>query len=99
MTYNIYFGTIGKTLGVRYRYTKSFRTAEDALEHAKKEASNFYYKNEGKYGIPSYGTISKESEITGMDIEDLYKEHIEDMTRYFAIPTEEDTIPRKKLRY
>lgn len=97
--YNIYFGTIGKKLGVKYRYTKNFRTSEDALEHAKNTAISFYYKNEGKYGLPSFGLISKESEITGVDIERLYLDHIEDMCRWYAIPTELDTISQKNIHY
>lgn len=97
--YNIYFGTIGKTLGCKYRFTKSCKNEQEALSIAKNAAASFYYKNEGKYGIPTYNQIQKESEITGVDIEKLYNEHIYDMTRYFVIPTEEDTIPNKKLKF
>lgn len=97
--YNIYYGTIGKTLGVKYRFTKNCRTEQDAIRIAKNAATSFFYKNEGKYGLPSFVTINKESEITGVPIEKLYEEHIEDMTRYYAIPTNEDSIPNKKLRW
>ena len=97
--YNIYYGTIGKTLGVRYRFTKNFRNEQDAIKLAKNAASSFYYKNEGKFGLPSFAQISKESEITGLDIEKLYNEHIEDMCRWYAIPTGLDSIPSKKLRW
>lgn len=97
--YNIYFGTIGNKLGVKYRFTKAFKNAEAADEFAKNSANSFYYKNEGKCGIPSFVKISKESEITGLDLETLYKDHINDMMRWYTIPTELDTIPRKDLKY
>ena len=96
--YNIYFGTIGKTLGCKYRFTKWCRTEEEAKELAKNSAASFYYKNEGKHGIPSYGQIRKESEITGLDIEALYNEHINDLMRFYAIPTECDTISYRNLK-
>ena len=99
MTFNIYYGTIGKTLGVKYRFTKNFKSEEDALRTAKRAVQSFYYKNEGKFGIPSFDVISKESEITGIDMETLYNDHIRDITRYFVIPTELDTIPNKKLKF
>ena len=97
--YNIYYGTIGKTLGVKYRFTKSFKSEEDANKLAKKSAQSFYLKNEGKYGIPSFNQISKESNITGLDVEVLYNDHMEDMIRYYVIPTELDTIPNKNLKF
>lgn len=97
--YNIYFGTIGKTLGVKYRYTKNFKNEEQALNHAKNAVKSFYYKNEGKFGLPSYIQILKESEITEVPIERLYEEHIEDMTRYWVIPSEWDSIPNRKLKW
>lgn len=97
--YNIYFGTIGKTLGVKYRLTKWFKSEKDALSFAKTSASSFFFKNEGKYGLPSYNQISKESEITGIDMEELYQQHIDDMMRWYAIPTEIDTISVKKLKF
>lgn len=100
MTYNIYYGTIGKTLGVKYRFTRNCNRGEqEALKIAKNAATSFYYKNEGKYGLPSFDEINKESKITGHSIEDLYNEHIEDMCRYWAIPTELDSIPSHKLRF
>lgn len=97
--YNIYFGTIGKTLGCKYRFTKWCKDDQNASNIAESSAQSFYYKNEGKFGIPSYDIIAKESEITGVDIEKLYKEHIKDMMRWYAIPTEVDTIPTRKLRF
>ena len=97
--YNIYFGTIGKTLGCRYRFTRWCRNEQEAKKVAENAANSFYYKNEGKFGIPSYGDIEKEAKITGLDIEILYKDHIKDMMRFYAIPTSEDTIPNKKLKY
>ena len=98
-SYNIYYGTIGKTLGVKYRFTKKFKKEEDALKAAKEGAASLYYKNEGKYGISSFDIISNESDITGVSLEKLYDEHINDMCRWYAIPTELDTIPEKKLKY
>lgn len=97
--YNIYYGTIGKTLEVKYRFTKSFKSEEDAKKLAKKSAQSFYLKNEGKHGIPSFNQISKESNITGLDVEVLYNDHMEDMIRYYVIPTELDTIPNKNLKF
>ena len=98
-SFNIYYGTIGKNLGVRYRFTKNCKNEQEALRIAKNAASAFYYKNEGKHGLPSFVTINKESEITGISMEKLYDEHIDDMMRWYAIPTELDTIPSKKLRW
>lgn len=97
--YNIYYGTIGKTLGVRYRYTKWCRNEQDAKQNAESAAASFFYKNEGKYGLPTYKTISEEARITGVDIEKLYKEHIKDMCRWYVIPTDVDSIPSYKLKY
>ena len=99
MMYNIYYGTIGNKLGVQYRFTKNCISDEEAKELAYNSVSSFFYKNEGKYGVPTYNQISKESEITGVDIEVLYKEHIEDFCRWYAIPTDEDTISSKNLKY
>ena len=98
-SYNIYFGTIGKKLGVKYRYTKNFKSEADALNHAKTSAASFYYKNEGKCGLPSFSEISKESDITGFDLETLYQDHINDMCRWYVIPTEIDTISNKNLKF
>lgn len=100
MTYNIYFGTIGKTLGVKYRFTRNCNKGEqEAIKIAKDGATSLYYRNEGKYGLPSFDNINKESQITGIPIESLYNEHIEDMCRWYVIPTDLDTIPTNKLRY
>ena len=95
--YNIYYGTIGRKLEEKYRITKKFKNDETALAFARECATSFYYKNEGKYGIPSFKIISKESEITGVSLEELYKEHIEDFMRYHAIPTELDTVSSSDL--
>ena len=97
--YNIYFGTIGKTLGCKYRFTKYCKNDQEAAKLAANSAASFYYKNEGKYGIPKYDQIVKEAELTGVDIEKLYQEHINDMTRSYAIPTELDTVPYDKLKF
>lgn len=99
MTYNIYYGTIGKKLGIKYRFTKNCVNEEEAKKLAYNSVSSFFYKNEGKFGIPTYNQISEESEITGVDIEVLYKEHIDDMCRWYVIPTNEDTILLKDLKY
>lgn len=97
--YNIYFGTIGKTLGCKYRFTKYCKNDQEAIELAKNFANSFYYKNEGKYGIPSFNQIYKESEEIGIDLEKLYQEHIDDIIRYYAIPTVLDTISVKNLKF
>ena len=34
-----------------------------------------------------------------IDIETLYKDHVKDMMRWHAIPTEMDSIPDKKLKF
>lgn len=99
MTYNIYYGTIGKTLGIKYRFTRNCRNEQEAIKLAKNAVTTFYYKNEGKYGLPSFDQINKESKITGLSIESLYDDHIEDMCRYWVIPTELDSIPSHKLRF
>lgn len=95
--YNIYFGTINKNIPVKYRYTKKFKDEDSALKEAFKGAESLYYKNENRQGFSSYDTIEKESEITGVSIEDLYKDHINDMCRWYAIPTDVDVISTKKL--
>lgn len=97
--YNIYFGTIGKKLGVNYRFSKYCKDDREANNLAKTAVSSFYYKNEGKFGLPDYNQIVKESEITGINIEELYKDHINDMCRWYAIPTDLDSIPNRKLKY
>lgn len=97
--YNIYFGTIGKKLGCKYQFTKLFKNESEAKKFAKNCAEAFFYKNEGKCGLPNYKKISDEAEITGLDIETLYQDHINDMTRYYVIPTDVDTISKKNLKY
>lgn len=97
INYNIYFGTINKNIPVKYRYTKKFKDEESAIKEALSGAESLYYKNENKPGFYSYDMIEKESEITEVSIEDLYREHINDMCRWYAIPTDVDTIPSKKL--
>lgn len=97
--YNIYYGTIGKTLGVKYRFTREFKNTNYANNYAKSAAASFFYKNEGKYGLPHFRDIAKEVEITGIDVEKLYDEHIQDMMRWYAIPTELDTVPTSKLKW
>ena len=99
MTYNIYYGTIGKILGVKYRFTRNCRNEQEAIKIAKNSAASFYYKNEGKYGLPGFVQIDKESNLTGVPIEKLYEEHINDMMRWYIIPTELDTISSKNLRW
>lgn len=99
MQCNIYFGTIGKKLGVRYQFTRTVKSIEDAKTIAEDSAKSLYFKYEGQHGIPSYNQISKESELTGVSIETLYNDHMKDMLRWYVIPTEVDTIPRRKLRW
>ena len=99
MNYNIYFGTIGKTLGVKYRFTKKCNTEAEANKAAEMGITKLFYKNEGKYGIPTYETIEKESEITGKSIETLYDDHIKDLCRWYIIPTNLDTVPSKKIKF
>lgn len=99
MTYNIYFGTIGKTLGVKYRFSKKCKDEEQAKRIAKDSVSSLYYKNEGKYGIPSFSQINEESKITGIPIDKLYEEHIIDLCRWYVIPTDIDTISSKNLKF
>lgn len=97
--YNIYFGTIGKKLGCKYRFSAYCKSEESAKELTKKSAESFYYKNEGKFGIPTYNQIAKESDITGLNIEVLYKDHIDDMMRFYVIPYDLDTISSKDIKY
>ena len=99
IAFNIYYGTIGKTLGCKYRFTKEFWTQEQASEFAKNVAASFYYKNEGKYGIPSFKQVNAESQLTGLTIDELCKEHIKDMCRWYSIPSTEDTIPYAQLKW
>ena len=96
--YNIYFGTIGKTLGCKYRFTKWCKNEQEARSIARSSVKSMFYKYEGKYGIPSFNQINEESKITGLDIETLYNDHINDMMRYYIIPTSDDSIPTNKLK-
>jgi hypothetical protein len=97
--YNIYFGTIGKTLGCKYQFTRNCKNEQEAADIAKNGATSMYYKYEGKFGIPSFSQINRESQITGIDIEKLYQEHINDICRYYAIPTQVDSISNRKLKF
>lgn len=99
MTYNIYFGTIGKTLGVKYRFTREYKNENEAKKDAELNAESFYYKNEGTYGIPDFKQIKRESESIGVPIDVLYKDHVKDMMRWYIIPTSDDSIPQKKLKW
>ena len=94
--YNIYFGTVGT---YKYQFSKWCKTEQEAIQLAKNSAQSYYYKNEGKHGIPTYNMIMKESEITGVDVEKLYHEHIYDVMRYHAIPTKLDTISNKDIKW
>lgn len=93
--YNIYYGTIGTC---KYQFTTWCKNDQEAKKIAENSAQSFYHKNEGKFGIPTYSTIDKEAQITGVDIEELYKEHVHDIMRWYAIPTELDTISKKQLK-
>lgn len=93
--YNIYFGK----LNAKYRFTKTFKKEEEAIEFARKTAESWYYKNEGRHGIPSFDQITLENELTGVDMETLYKDHINDLMRWYAIPTEVDTILEDDIKY
>ena len=97
MMYNIYYGSIGDRLKVAYHYTKDFRNEKEALEEAKKGASSLYYKFEGKFGLPSFTQISNEAKLTGIPMKKLFEDHIYDMMRWYAIPTEEDSISSKDI--
>ena len=97
--YNIYYGTIGNSLKCEYKFTKLFNNDKEASDMAKSLAESLYYKNEGKKGIPSFSQLMTESELTGISLETLYKEHMYDMIRFFAIPTDMDSIPSKKLKF
>lgn len=99
MMYNIYYGTTDGNLKLRYRFTKNFLNEHDAKKHAKEDAASLYYKNEGNFGLPAYSQILKESEITGINLMELYNEHIEDLMKWYVVPTDLDTISKKNLRY
>lgn len=95
MMYNIYYGL---RTNVKYRFSKNFRSEQDAVEFSKNLATSFYYKNEGKHGLPGYNQIQKESELTGVSITKLYDEYVADSCRWYAIPTEVDSIPSYKIK-
>lgn len=97
--YNLYYGTVAGPLSVKYRVTRSFNDDESAKNAAFEEATNTYYKNEGKYNLPSYKEIKEESDITGINILKLYQEHIKDLMRWFAVPTALDTVSNKELKF
>lgn len=97
--YNIYFGTIGKTLGIKYRFTTLCDNENEANKIAQKEAELLYYKNEGRYGIPTIFDIDSEAKLTGVSTETLVKEHIKDLCRWYAIPTKVDSVTKKQLKY
>jgi hypothetical protein len=99
MTYNIYFGTIGNTLSCKYRFSAHFKNEEDAKKTAYEQAVIFYNEHEGEYGIPSFETLMKESNTTNTPISTLYDDHVNDMMRWYAIPTDVDTIPSKELNW
>ena len=94
--YNIYYGT---RCNCKYRFTKNFRNEQDALNFSENLANSYYYKNEGKQGIPKFNQLMHESQLTGIDIEQLYKDHIYDSMRWYVIPTEVDTISSKNIKY
>lgn len=97
--YNLYYGTVDGPLKIQYRGTRSFVNDEFANAEAFKEASNLYYKNEGKFGLPGFNKIKEEQEITGINILKLYEEHIKDLMRWFAIPTEVDIVNNKGIKF
>ena len=97
--YNLYYGTVDGPLKVKYRTTKMFDSDELALKAAYEEATSIYYKNEGKFGLPDYPQIQKESDITGVNILKLYGEHVKDLMRWYAIPTILDTVENKHLKF
>lgn len=100
MKFNIYFGTIGNSnTRCKYRYTAYFNTEEAAIEKAHKEAENLYYKLEGTHGLSSFNIINKESKITEKSLSQLYTDHINDMMRWYAIPTNLDIISNKNIKY
>lgn len=101
MEYNIYYGTRstnpkGK---VQYRFTKNVKDKKSALRAAKESATTFYYKNGGKYGITTFSKVYEESNITGVPVKDLYAEHINVDMKMFVVPTNEDVVSTKDLKY
>ena len=97
--YNLYYGTVDGPLKIEYRITRSFNDDQSATNAAFEEATNMYYKNEGKHNLPSYNQVKQESDITGINILKLYQEHVKDLMRWFAVPTVLDTVSNKKLKF
>lgn len=97
--YNLYYGTIDGPLAIEYRGTRSFSDDKSATAESFKEATNLYYKNEGKFGLPGYPQINEESKLTGINVLKLYDEHIKDLMRWFAVPTELDTVNNKDIKF
>lgn len=97
--YNLYYGTVDGPLKVTYRVTRNYNDDNAAKAGAFEEATNLYYKNEGKFNLPGYPQIQKESNITGINILKLYDEHIRDLMIWYAVPTVLDTISNKNLKF
>ena len=98
MRYNLYYGTADGPLKVQYRITKNVNNQNTAMQEALAGATSLYYKNEGKFGLPGYKDIFKESEITGINIIKLYEEHVKDLMTYFVVPTDVDSVSEKDLK-
>lgn len=98
MQFNIYFGLINENKPVEYKYTENYKSEKEALEDAKTQAIALFSTEAGKFGLPSFLDIQKESKDLNIPVKVLWEDHIWDMTRYYAIPTELDTIPSKKLK-
>lgn len=97
--YNIYFGLADGELKCKYQYTKEFKNEIEALKDTKRNLLAFYYKYEGTHHIPSFVTISEEAEFLHKDVEKLINEHVNDLIRYFIVPTEVDTISSNDIVY
>ena len=98
MRYNLYYGTADGPLKVQYRITRNLNNDAQAKQEALAGATSLYYKNEGKFGLPGYAEISKESEITGISIIKLYEEHVKDLMTFFAVPTDVDTVSKSDIK-
>lgn len=100
MMYNIYYGTpTNNALKCQYRITVDCKSERRAKELAYDAACSFYYKNEGKFNLPGYNQIKKECDLTGVSLKNMYGEHIKDLLRWYAVPTELDTVSSKDLKY
>ena len=97
--YNIYFGLADGELKCKYQYTKEFKNETEALKDTRRNLLAFYYKYEGTHHIPSFIKISEEAEYLHKDVEKLINEHINDLIRYFIVPTEVDTISSNDIVY